>query len=342
MSAIQRELSDATGVKAGTEARTAFLDKVLMATSKLDDKAYDALSDEAVEWFNGAMDVKNENIKNPKAAVAIPDFPDYKEPEAAKDEPRRRRSAEPEKAKEPQNDIDIVKAGDNATVTSARGKQYTGEVVEITDEDIVVLVGADEIEVSLKGAVVFINEVSGAAQDQGAGDQDGPQDPQVGDTVTVVNSRDKTFTGEIVEITDDDLVLDVEGKEVEFSREKLKSVSLSGASAAGPARTGRARSEPEPQKDEAPAGRRRAASTDAKDDGKAAEADKPQRSSNPKGVSIGGRVRELMAEDPTMTQDAVMKQMRKEGLNFRDSSVDMIYKDCSSFLSLLKAQKRLK
>lgn len=326
MSKLQAEIIKATGLKVTKgEARPAFIDRLLVATHKLDDAGWDSLSKEAQDWFNDATDVKNANIKNPKAAKAVPDFPDLEQEE---DEPKprgRRRAAEEEQQQVPAE----LEVGVEVEVVTSRGKEFAGEVIELSDDDIVVKVGDEELEFSrgkLESITVTTLVAAGETDDGPAG----PKEPEQGDTVTLVTTRNKEYTGEVVEISDDDIVVKVGAEELEFSRSKLKSVVVAAAEAA--------QEEDEPK----PRGRRGAA---AKDDGKDAGKDedaKPKRSSNPKGVSVGGRIRELMAEDTNITQEDVSKTLKKEGLEFRDTSLGMIYKDTKAFLDLLKAAKKLK
>lgn len=314
MSAIQRELTEATGVKETKgETRDAFLDKVMMAVRELPEKKWDALSDEAADWYNNAMDRKNANIKNPAAARPIDDFPDYKPAEPARG---RRRSADAED--QPKADL---APGATATVVTSRDKTYTGEVVEVSDADLVLRVDGEELEFSR--AKLKSVEVAGAAAGSGP-EPEGPREPAIGDIIVIVTTRDKTYEGEVIEADAENLVLKVGSEELEFDPAKLKSVEVKKWDAAAA---------PEP------AGRTRARAG-AKDKETVAEEDK--RSSNPRGISIGGRIREIMAESLDTTLEQVVKQLNKEGLNFRDTSANMIYRDTKQFLELLKANKKIK
>lgn len=319
MSKIQKELSEATGVtlKRGAK-REAFIDEILVATQNLDDAGWEALSKPAQDWFNEACDQKNANIKNPRKAVPVPDFPDLATTEEAKAPSTRRRAAE---EPEPEPESNEPQVGDTVKVTTKRGKVSEGEVVEISDTDIVLKIDGEELEFTLAGATVEV--LGGETQDDDGPAE--PKEPEVGDEVTLVNSRDKEYTGEVIEISDDDIVLKVGKEELEFSRAKIKSLVVNG-------------SDPEPEPEKTTTRRRGAA--DTKKDEPAGE--KPKRSSNPKGVSIGGRIRELMADNLAITIAEVTKAMKGEGLEFRDTSVEMIYKDTKAFIELLKAAKKLK
>lgn len=332
MSNIQKNIFEIAGLKkVKDETRAQLLDRCLVAVNKLADKDWDALSTEAQDWFNEATEVKNANIKSPRSAKPVPDFPDFQEDDAADEAPKsRRRSAA--KEEEPAAAAELAE-GDSVKVVTARGKEYEGVLVEVSDEEIVLKTEDDELEFDREKVTVTVLESAA-----GEGEADGPADPEVGDQVTVVTSRDKTYEGEVIEIDDENIVLKVGKEELEFSKEKLKSVTVKAEE--------KAEDEPAPRrrsaaKEDEPAPRRRgsAAKEENADDG--ADTGK-KRSSNPRGVSIGGRIRELMAEDTNISIEDVTKALKKEGLEFRDTSVNMIYKDSKQFLDLLKSNKKLK
>ncbi len=82
--------------------------------------------------------------------------------------------------------------------------------------------------------------------------------------------------------------------------------------------------------------RRGAAADDKKED------DKPKRSSNPAGVSVGQRIKDIIADDLDITEDKVGAILKKEGLEFKDTSLRMNFADCAKFLVCLRAAKRIK
>lgn len=325
MSKIQAELAKATGIdiKRG-EARQDYFTRLMVGVTELNDKAWGSLSEPAQDWFNDAADAKNAK------KAALPEMPDFTEVKDEAPARGRRRSADAED--ESKSTVYEPAVGDVVNVTNRRGKVYEGKVVEIDDKVIVVDDGKDEVEITRDGATIM---PAGDGGDDAGGD-DGPYEPKVGDTVTVTNKRGKATTGEIVEITNDVLVVkDDSGDEVEFAQDRIESIELAGAKEEPPTGRRRAAAEPAP----APAtGRTRTAAPTAAP----ADETKPKRSSNPKGVSVGARIRELMAEDNALTEEGVGKVLKKEGLEFRDATLNMIYKDCAQFLSLLKAAKKLK
>lgn len=337
MSKIQTELVAATGVKpAAGQARQAFLLALIVGVHKLGDAEWDALSKPAQEWFNDAADAKTAKKDE------LPEMPDYVA--AAEPKPSTRRRAaepepEPEQAAGPDRDPEV---GDVINATTKRGKQYPNAVVVEIGEDFVAVqpagttADADQIEIATAGATFEII----AGEPDGEADPDMPFAPAVGDVVTVTNKRGKATTGKIVEIDEEVIVLDTDAGEVEFDQARVESV----APAAGAAKAA------EPAKEEPPAatGRRRAAAEPAKeepakDEPKATAAEeKAKRSSNPRGVSVGARIRELVAESVDITEAEVGKALKKEGLEFRDTTLSMIFKDCAQFVALLRAAKKLK
>jgi len=329
MSAIQKELVSATGVKPVAD-RQAFLLDLMKAITNLTDKAYDALSDEAADWFTAAAEVKNANFearkKNAKAKQDdLPDFPDY-EPEAAPEEGRRRRRAVEDDAPAAQEKR-AMEVGDNVKIVTLRGKEYLGEVIELDKKQVVLKDDAgDEIEIGLDK--IDTTEIfHGDAKPGGAPEEELDQDPvAVGAEVLITNKRGKEYTGVIAEITEDDIILE-DGEEI--SRDRVETVKILKKA---PAAKGKA------EKEEAPARSRGRSAPEPEADADA----KPKRSSNPAGVSVGGRIREIMCDDLEITEAEVGKVLKKEGLEFRDTSLKMIFKDVTQVFTLLRKNKKLK
>lgn len=308
MSKIKQELIKATGIEAKRgEGEEDHMVRVLVGVAKLSDPEWAKISKPAQSWYNDAADARNE--KPPKA---LPAFPDAEEPKAAG---RRKVQDEPEER--------LTKVGDTATVVTNRGKEYTGEVVEISD-DIIVLRGDDgddEFDMAKVKSVTVLNGDAGGGETS--------WEPAVGDVVELTTKRGKTYTGQIVEIDDKIVVLKGDDGEDEFDMDKVGDiVRLGGAKEDdAPARRQAA-------KDDAPA--RRGAEKEAPADGK------PKRASNPRGVSVGGRIRELMCDDMAITTAEIAKVLKKEGIEFREPTLDMIFKDTQTVFELLKAGKKLK
>lgn len=310
MSKIQAEILAATGLKVvRNEDRQDCIKRLMKGVAALKDAEWEDLSQEAQDWFNTAADAQNAKKKT------LPDFPDLKDEDTAEDEPKTtRRGSSSAKAAEP-------KVGVIAKVTTKRGKSATGKIVEL-DDDVVVLKMGDGSEEEFDRSRVESIEVAGgeAAEAEEA-------DPiKVGAEVTVVTKRGKEVTGKIVEMDDEVIVLDVDGKDEEFARDRVESIKPVGG------RKAKAEAEPE-----AKSGRRGTAKDeDAKAD------DKPKRSSNDSGVSIGTRIKELIADDLDATEADIAKALKKEGIEFKENTLKLNYTDAHKFVDILVAKKMLK
>lgn len=314
MSKIQKELVEVTelSTKRG-EDRQDFLGRIVKAVANLSDKEWEGLSQEAQDWFNDAADAKNAKAK------ALPDFPDLDAADEAPEEKKTsRRGAAKEEAEAPAK----PKVGAVAKVTTKRGKSSTGTIVELDDEVVVLKMGDGSEEEFDRSRVESI-EV--ASTGKAAKAEEPEADPvKVGAEVTVVTKRGKEVTGKIVEVDDEVIVLDVDGKDEEFARDRVESIKpVKSANAEPEAKTrrGAAKDEPEDEKQ---------------------EGDKPKRSSNPAGVSVGTRIKELIADDLEATPEQIGKILKKEGIEFRDNTLKMQYTDCHKFVDILKAKKMLK
>jgi ribosome maturation factor RimP len=308
MSKIQAELAEATEVtlKRGGD-RQEFLIALLKAIAKLSDKEWEKLSQEAQDWFNEAADAQNAKAKT------IPDFPDLEKEETKEEKTTGRRGATVDKVEE-----SVMKVGQQVKLTTKRGKVIEGKVVELDKEVVVVKTADGEEELALdriESKEIFHGDAGGA--------DDGPADPiKVGVTVTLITKRGKEYVGKIVELDGDLVVLDVDGKDEEFDRGRVESITPVKAKG----------------KDEEKTTGRRGASKDKVDD---ADADK-KRSSNPAGVSIGTRIKELIADDMDATEADLAKILKKEGIEFRENTLKLNYSDCHKFLDVLKAKKLIK
>lgn len=313
MSKIQTELCKATGIdpKRG-QSRQDFIAVLMAGVAELADKAWGDLSTPAQDWFNDAADAKNAKAK------VLPDFPDAEKVEEA-EAPTRRRGASKESKEER-----LTKVGDIATVKTKRGAETTGKVVELDDEMIVLDCDGEEKEFGMDR----VESVTVNHGDGGSDEPDAPEPVKVGTAVEVTTKRGKVYSGKVVELDDEFIVLDCDGKEEELLRDRVETVKIMGGRGAG-----KAEDKDEPEK---PSTRRRGATQEEE------ETTKPKRSSNPAGVSVGGRIRELMANDLEATQEEIGKALKKEGIEFRDTSLNMIFKDNKAFLGYLKAAKKLK
>jgi hypothetical protein len=307
MSKIEKELCDAAEVdpKRG-ESRGDFLLRLALATNALSDKEWDKLSQPAQDWVNKASDAVNDK-------KSVPDFPDAEAPASSG---RRRVSEEKEVADKPFE----PKLKDDVKILTKRGKTVTGKIVEM-DKEVIILQnidGGDE-EVS-RDRIEKIEPLVGGSGKSADREDDGPRDPKVGDTLTVTTKRGKVATGEVTELTDELIVLKVNGAEEEFDRDRVESIKIEG----GGRRSSRGDSDSkEGKKEDKPADGGRTRSTNA-------------------GVSVGTRIRELICDDLKASQEDIGKALKKEGLEFRENTLQLNYQDVHKTLDILRKRGLLK
>lgn len=312
MSKIKAELLKVTGLKEQKdESDQEFRRRLLTAVHALDDKGWESLSEEAQDWFNTAADQKN-------SKKDIHGFPDDKE----EDTPRRRRVAEADDVKPRSSSKEYEPAvGDMVLVKTKRGSEVSGEIVELDKDIIVVKDGKDE-EVEMQRSRV--ESIESIETDDTKDSKDEPKEPKVGDTVTVVTKRGKTVSGELVE-QDKDVVVIKDGKEeVEFARDRLESIAVDGGS-----------------KEEETTTRRRSSSKDKdgdKDEGKSKKTTKDDN----EGVSVTTRMRELILDDVKAERDDISKKLKKEGLTFKDNTMQLVYTEVHRLLKMMTERKMLK
>lgn len=327
MSKIQDELCKVADVapKRG-EDRQEFLKRLLKAVNKLSDADFDKLSEEAGDWANAAADAIN--AKKDK----LPDFPDYQE-----EAPARRRASSDEDGKDaaPTGTKEIepedVKEGQALRIITKRGKDVSGTVVEVTKKLVAIKLGngdEEEFDFDRIDKLIVAAESGGSSSRRRRSDDgdegEGPAEPkiEVGVEVKVVTKRGKEETGKVVELTESIIVLDNGDEEVEFSMDRVESVTPVGKPA--------------------PARRRSASDEDGKDAGKDAESAGKSRASNPAGVSVGTRIKELLADNPDATEEEIGAKLKKEGISFKENTLSLNYKDAKTFLGILKSKGLLK
>ena len=308
MSEIQKALAAATEVepskrKNETITDQSYLERLALAVADITDEEWEKLPTAAQDWYNEAADA----IEKKRDIDPFPDLPKAEEKPAA----RRRgaTAAEPEKY-EP-------KKGDVVTVVTSRDKEYTGEIVELDKEGLVLDVDGKDVELDhakIK-SIVLSGEAAGKEPEP-----ETPKDPEVGDTVKVVTKRGKEIVGNIKELTDDDMVVeDATGEIHELSKDRLTSVEIKyrpkAARAGGEGST-----------------------TKEKPTAKAAE--KKEKADKP--VTSTQRLRDLIVSDLAMTKDAISKTLTKEGFGFKQATVDLIYSDSHKLIGLLKEAGHIK
>lgn len=317
--AIRKELTDTANLqpKRG-EDDSAFLVRLQKAISEdIDEDAWNGLSPEAQDWNNTAAD--DITAKRP-----IRPFADEKAEEPAPST-RRRGGA----SSTPAATAFTPKKGDNVLVTTKRGKVVQGVIVDLDDK--VVVLNADgetgdqanDVEVVLEGATITPSNTAEAAAIEGKATQAGAgavEDeskipPEVGDTIKVETKRGKVIMGKIVELEGDNLVLaDSTKEEHELLVSSLKSFEIKVRA------KGNGAADVKKANDAAPS--KRGTATGGGD-----EADKPKRSSNEPGVSVGNRIRDMLHENPKLTDEQIGAQLTKEKIEFRPPTVKMIGKD---------------
>jgi small nuclear ribonucleoprotein (snRNP)-like protein len=320
-SKIQAELALATEVepKSGeTIVDQAYMKRLAVATGELGDKAWDKLSADTQDWANEASDAIN-------AKKDVPVFVDLVKPA---EEPTQRRRRAAEEPAEPAAKAYVPKKGDKVKITTKRGTVYEGTVTDPDDKgDLVIDDGTDEI-VFKHGTEGLVVEQLGADTDEEPAprrrraaeepaEPAAPPEPEVGDTVEVRTKRGKLAVGNIVEIDDEALIIKTAaGEEEEFDKARVESITVKvkNAKAAPKAEKG-----PDPE----PSGRK----TTKEDNG---------------GVAVTTRAREVMCDDLTATKEDVMKQLKKEGLEFKENTINLIYSDVQKLVRMLRERKLMK
>ena len=345
MSAIRAELMKAANVtpKRG-ESEVDFHKRMVKAISEdITEETWQGLSSEAQDWNNVAADAFGAGKEPP----AFPDAAASPTATVASDAPTGRKRGAGATAKE--------KKGDRVVITTKRGKAIEGVIVEMDEEGYVLNKDGedgkeeDDVEVPLGtvASIALSNTAEAAAAgpttEAAGGGVVEPEVPEVGDTIQVKTKRGKVIMGKLTEVEGDDIVLkDTQGEEHELQVSKLETWTMKAkgkpAEAAAATSTRRKASDSAPAKEEEkPAGRRRGAAAEAP-----AEGDKPKRASNEKGVSVSHRINEIMIDNPDITQEKLGATLKKEGIEFRDNTLNLNYTAAQKFLKLLKEKGKLK
>lgn len=309
-SAIMAVLAAATklSMKDGEDI-TKYQGRLIAAVGDLPDDAWNALGRPAQDWYNEAADALNDGKD-------IPAFPDA-EDDAPPERTSRRRTAAPEPtAAEP-------KVGDAVEILTKRGKTVSGTITEIDDE-VVVLDGDNEVDRSRIETIA----VTGASAEAGGDDEPAIAEPKVGDSIVAVTKRGKTKEGKVVEVEDGLVVIkDAAGEEEELDVDKLESLKIVEAVATETKPSRRGASAPAPTEKES-----------TKTEGKAPRATAKANG----GISATGRMRELIVDDLDATEEQINKLMKKEGLQFKDNTLALVYADAHRIIKLLRDTKQLK
>lgn len=316
-SKIRSLLEESLNMKRGDgESNKDYYARLATGVQQMKEAEWQKLPSEAQDWFDAAC-VANEKHE------ALPPFPDEQE-----DEPpaRRRRSSEEEAPA-----TFTPKKGDKVKVTSKRGKVYEGCTwVEIDKGMIILDDGKDEIEACLQdGATV---ESAEAKQEEGgrrrrSAEDDQPKEPKVGDTVEIVNLRDKVMVGRITEISEKEVVfVDATGQTDDIPRDRIKSIKVKVDGAAV----------------DATINRTRAGTTTANTGTAATGADTPREGRqrvSPKdngGVSATTRIKELVLDNLNMDEAGIKKLLDKENIQCKDNTFGINFKEAHRFVKMMK------
>ena len=316
LNAIRKELEAATGVeRSKSEDEQEYLKRIVRKVSALNNKEWDKLTEEAQAWFNDAAKAMND--KDPIDTLS-----------AAKDEddtpaPRRRASV----ADEAETPAD-PEVGAKVIVTLNSGESASGTITEIDEKNIVLDIAGEE-EVFRRSKVKSITIKSAAGKAKGDAD-DKPAEPKVGDTVEVTNAEGEIFKGELIELDEKNVVVEIKGEEEVFRRAKLKKFVVAG----------KAKAKDDDADDDKPARTRR--SRGDKDEGD----DKPARTRAGKSASGESDVTKawkLMAEHtPDATFEQMTKLVSKEGLEVKDNTLRIKFDDLQKHHALFKSMGLLK
>jgi hypothetical protein len=313
MTTIQAQLAAATEVepskrKNETTDNQDYMQRLAVAVGELSDADWGKLTPEAQDWYNNAAD-------NLKLGKPIAVFPDAVAPATS-----RRRGGEAAAETKPW----APSVGALVAIVTKRGKNMVGKIAELDDTGLVLDDGT-ELD---HDKIANIGPAEGAAAQQSAEPAE-PAEPSVGATVVVVTARGKEITGVIEEMEGDDLVVkDGSGEVHELTKSKLKSIVVKGGGVA-PAHDGRRSGEKDAgkAKDTPPAEAEKGKKITAKDNG---------------GVSATQRMRELICSDMTLKKDAVAVLLKKESLEFKQATLDLIYSDSHKPIGILRELKKLK
>jgi hypothetical protein len=312
MSAIQKELCKATGIdssKYGDKERPALHADLVRAVNKLPDSDWKALTAAAQDWFNEAADAT-------KAKKDLPEFPDFKDDPEPETRSRRRSSSEDDdkggSAKGETMAVEKLQEGDRVKLTTKRGKVIEGEVVEQSKrKEFVVVKGSDGKEDEIDWDKVDSVEVFHGT----AGTKEEDAGPAEGDEVKFTTKRGKSVQGIITELTAETIVID---KTDDFDLDRIDGDITIVKKAGGGDSKGNS-------------SRRSSSDGDEKN-----TRSRGGTKENGEKISVGGRIRELLAQDPARSKDEVDKILTKEKIEYRPASLNIIYRDCQNLIGLLR------
>lgn len=321
MSKIQTTLATATDVEPSKRANEAitdqsYLKRLALGVQALADAEWNKLDTAAQDWFNKAADAI-------EAKKDIPSFPDM----AAGTPPDTgRRRGSREEAPAAAYTSAESKKGDKVAVSTKRGKNYEGVVLEADKQGLVLDVDGKDVEID-HDKIDSIT-LAGEKHDGPAAAPDTVTIAEVSDTVEVTTKRGKKILGNITELTDTDVVIvDVGGEIHELALDRLDGgitvkVKNAGKAAAGEPARGRRSGEA----DAKPAEVKQARTTAAVNGG----------------ISITTRIRELVADRLESKKEDIAAILKKEGLEFKQATLDLTFSDMHKIIGILRDKKIIK
>jgi hypothetical protein len=312
MSKIQAKLAELTEQVPSRRSNEQITDQSYMqrlatGVDGLTDDEFNALPPEVSAWYNAAADAIE--TKQP-----IPVFPDMITATADAGAGVGRRRAASAAAATPW----VPSKGDTVDFTTKRGKSYTSASIVVVDDTGYVFKTTDGQEIEIDKDKVATIAQTGATTSQQPPADTTPQivEPHVGATVKVETARGKIVTGKITELVGDEMVaVDAAGEIHEFSKSKLKSVQVLASANPGAAAATSPASNPAAAEQ---SGQRRASAA------------------NNGGVTVTGRIRQLIAANLKATKEDIGAVMRKEGLEFKDATLDLTYNDAHKLIGILR------
>lgn len=322
MSKIQSELCKACNVDAASykNDRAALHADLVKAVNKLPDADWNDLSREAQDWYNNAADIVKAN-KDSDNKKALPEFPDMEKPQE-ETRSRRRNDDDDKPAKGESLAVEKLQEGDRVKLTTKRGRVFEGTVSENSKrKEYVVVKGADGEDEIDYDKVDSVEVFHGTAGQEDVG-------PAVGDEVEFMTKRGKKVSGTITELTKDTVVLDkVDDYDIDRIDGDMKIIKKGG---------GKSKEEPETRS------RRSSKEDDDKGSSRRRSKDEDDGGGKDEKVSVGGRIRELLAKDPDRSKEDINKQLKKENVDYRETSLNVIYRDCTNLIRLLREAGHMK
>lgn len=335
MSKIREELVAATkfAPQRGEDAKKVEI-RLILAVQDLADPEWNALSEQAREFYQKAADAIN--LMGTAPDTAFPAYPDAVAAPAV----RTRVAATPAPAPvaEPpapdEGDEGQLLVGDAVTGKTKRGKEFSG-VITVVDDNGFVLDNGEEYDFEKVDTIEVEPPQEAAAEGEAADDE-----IAVGDTVEIITLRDKIIVAVVEELQDDLIVYkDATGAVDDIAISRTKSVTLKHRPTAAPAPAPAAASRPVVRRGGAAPAAAPAASTTT-----AAPAPAGRRTrGGPDGKpSCGTRIQQLIAANPAISMADVAKTLAAEEIKAADATVDMQYKTLVGFIALLRENGKLK